>query len=112
MQALFRRWPKLEMAVADSQIRWRERPGLRAIASLLCWCALATHSYDHHLVYLRGWQNCCMLILPFSVFGALTLCRCADKNANFLRQAVNFASRNGRSENPSSKDRLLKDELF
>src|SRR5216684_7769232 len=34
LQALFRRWPKLEMAVADSQIRWRERPGLRAIASL------------------------------------------------------------------------------
>jgi len=34
LQALFRRWPKLEMAVADSQIRWREWPGLRAIASL------------------------------------------------------------------------------
>jgi cytochrome P450 len=34
LQALFRRWPKLEMGVADSQVRWRERPGLRAIASL------------------------------------------------------------------------------
>jgi cytochrome P450 len=34
VQALFKRWPKLEMAVTDSQIRWRERPGLRAIASL------------------------------------------------------------------------------
>jgi cytochrome P450 len=34
LQALFRRWPKLEMAVADSEIRWRERPGLRAIAKL------------------------------------------------------------------------------
>ncbi len=34
LQALFRRWPKLEVAVADSQIRWRKRPGLRAIASL------------------------------------------------------------------------------
>jgi hypothetical protein len=34
LQALFRRWPNLELAVADSQIRWRERPGLRAIASL------------------------------------------------------------------------------
>ena len=78
----------------------------------LCWCALATHSYDHHLVYLRGRQNCCMLILPFSASGALTLCRCADKNANFLRQAVNFASRNGRSENPSLKDKLLRDKLF
>jgi hypothetical protein len=53
-----------------------------------------------------------MLILPFSASGALTLCRCADKNANFLRQAVNFASRNGRSENPSLKDKLLRDKLF
>lgn len=34
LQALFRRWPNLELAVADSQIRWQERPGLRAIASL------------------------------------------------------------------------------
>jgi cytochrome P450 PksS len=34
LQALFKRWPKLELAVPDSQIRWRERPGLRAIASL------------------------------------------------------------------------------
>jgi len=34
LQALFGRWPKLELAVPDSDIRWRERPGLRAIASL------------------------------------------------------------------------------
>jgi cytochrome P450 len=34
LQALFRRWPKLAMAVPDAQIRWRERPGLRALASL------------------------------------------------------------------------------
>ena len=34
LEALFTRWPKLELAVADSQIRWRERPGLRAIARL------------------------------------------------------------------------------
>jgi cytochrome P450 PksS len=34
LQALFKRWPKLELAVPDSRIRWRERPGLRAIASL------------------------------------------------------------------------------
>jgi cytochrome P450 len=34
LQALFRRWPKLELGVADSQIRWRERPGLRAIGRL------------------------------------------------------------------------------
>jgi cytochrome P450 PksS len=34
LQALFERWPKLELAVPDSAIRWRERPGLRAIAHL------------------------------------------------------------------------------
>jgi cytochrome P450 len=34
LQALFSRWPKLALAVDDSQIRWRERPGLRALASL------------------------------------------------------------------------------
>jgi cytochrome P450 len=34
LQALFRRWPKLQTAVPESHIRWRERPGLRAIASL------------------------------------------------------------------------------
>ena len=34
LQALFTRWPNLEMAVPDSQIRWRERPGLRALAGL------------------------------------------------------------------------------
>lgn len=34
LRALFERWPKLELGVAESRIRWRERPGLRAIASL------------------------------------------------------------------------------
>ena len=34
LQALFTRWPKLELAVDDAQIRWLERPGLRAIANL------------------------------------------------------------------------------
>jgi cytochrome P450 len=34
LQALFTRWPELGMAVPDSQIRWRERPGLRALAEL------------------------------------------------------------------------------
>jgi cytochrome P450 PksS len=34
LQALFTRWPRLEMAVPDEHIRWRERPGLRALASL------------------------------------------------------------------------------
>lgn len=34
LQALFTRWPKLELAIPDSRIRWRERPGLRALASL------------------------------------------------------------------------------
>jgi cytochrome P450 len=34
LKALFRRWPKLELPVPDSQIRWRKRPGLRAIEHL------------------------------------------------------------------------------
>jgi cytochrome P450 len=34
LQALFQQWPKLALAVSDSQIRWRERPGLRALESL------------------------------------------------------------------------------
>lgn len=34
LKALFTRWPKLGLAVSEQQIRWRERPGLRALASL------------------------------------------------------------------------------
>lgn len=34
LEALFRRWPNLRLAVEPSQIRWRRRPGLRAIAKL------------------------------------------------------------------------------
>jgi len=34
LQALFRRWPKLALAVDDSEIRWRNRPGMRAIVRL------------------------------------------------------------------------------
>ena len=34
LQALFVRWPKLRLAVEPSQIRWRRRPGLRAIEML------------------------------------------------------------------------------
>lgn len=34
LEALFVRWPKLGLAVDPSQIRWRRRPGLRAIAKL------------------------------------------------------------------------------
>jgi cytochrome P450 len=34
LQALFRRWPQLALAVKETDIRWRERPGLRAIARL------------------------------------------------------------------------------
>jgi cytochrome P450 len=34
LKALFRRWPKLELAVDDSQIKWRRRPGLKAIECL------------------------------------------------------------------------------
>ena len=34
VRALFARWPSLELAVEPASIRWRKRPGLRAIASL------------------------------------------------------------------------------
>lgn len=34
LQALFKRWPRLELAVPEAEIRWRPRPGLKAIASL------------------------------------------------------------------------------
>jgi cytochrome P450 PksS len=34
LEALLTRWPKLEMAVPATKIRWRARPGIRAIASL------------------------------------------------------------------------------
>ena len=34
LKALFQRWPKLEMAVDESEIKWRKRPGLKAIERL------------------------------------------------------------------------------
>jgi cytochrome P450 PksS len=34
LQALFARWPRLRLAVAPDQIRWRKRPGLRSIEKL------------------------------------------------------------------------------
>ena len=34
LRVLFKRWPTLRMAVPDAEIRWRERPGLRAIDKL------------------------------------------------------------------------------
>lgn len=34
LEALFKRWPHLELAVPPESIRWRQRPGLRAIAKL------------------------------------------------------------------------------
>jgi cytochrome P450 PksS len=34
LEALLRRWPRLALAVSQTEIRWRERPGLRAIAIL------------------------------------------------------------------------------
>jgi cytochrome P450 len=34
LKALFRRWPKLELAVDESEIKWRKRAGLRAIEHL------------------------------------------------------------------------------
>jgi cytochrome P450 PksS len=34
LEALLTRWPKLELAVPETEIRWRTRPGIRAIANL------------------------------------------------------------------------------
>jgi len=34
LEALFKRWPQLELAVPPDVIRWRQRPGLRAIEKL------------------------------------------------------------------------------
>lgn len=34
LQALLQRWPKLQLAIDDSQVRWRERAGFRAIDRL------------------------------------------------------------------------------
>jgi cytochrome P450 len=34
LKALFQRWPKLELAVDESQVKWRRRPGLKAIERL------------------------------------------------------------------------------
>jgi cytochrome P450 len=34
LRALFTRYPKLQLAVAPSEIRWRRRPGLRSIEKL------------------------------------------------------------------------------
>jgi cytochrome P450 len=34
LQALFARWPSLALAIPEAQIRWRPRPGMRALASL------------------------------------------------------------------------------
>jgi cytochrome P450 PksS len=34
LEALFRRWPRLTLAVDQSEIRWRERAGMRAIERL------------------------------------------------------------------------------
>ena len=34
LEALFKRWPQLELAVPADSIRWRQRPGLRAIEAL------------------------------------------------------------------------------
>ncbi|MBR0788578.1 cytochrome P450 [Bradyrhizobium manausense] len=34
LQALFTRWPRLGLAVDPSQVHWRKRPGIRAIAKL------------------------------------------------------------------------------
>ena len=34
LKSLFQRWPKLTLAVDESEITWRKRPGIRAIEKL------------------------------------------------------------------------------
>jgi hypothetical protein len=34
LQALFTRWPRLQLAVKPADIRWRRRPGLHSIDKL------------------------------------------------------------------------------
>jgi cytochrome P450 PksS len=34
LESLYKRWPNLALAVAPDEIRWRNRPGLRAVTSL------------------------------------------------------------------------------
>jgi cytochrome P450 len=34
LKALFQRWPKLTLAIDESQVRWRRRPGMKAIDAL------------------------------------------------------------------------------
>jgi cytochrome P450 len=34
LKALFQRWPRLQLAVDETQIKWRKRPGLKAIEHL------------------------------------------------------------------------------
>ena len=34
LKALFKRWPDLQLAIDESEIRWRERPGMKAIERL------------------------------------------------------------------------------
>jgi cytochrome P450 PksS len=34
LEALYKRWPKLHLTIEPEQIRWRSRPGIRAIISL------------------------------------------------------------------------------
>ncbi|HLH91170.1 MAG TPA: cytochrome P450 [Xanthobacteraceae bacterium] len=34
LKSLFRRWPKLTLAVDEKQLRWRKRPGMRALETL------------------------------------------------------------------------------
>jgi len=34
LQALFNRWPNLQLGIAPSGIRWRRRPGLRSLRRL------------------------------------------------------------------------------
>ena len=54
LKSLFRRWPDLALAVDPSEIKWRKRPGLRAIDRLpvvAAWEARAPGGARH------GWRE-------------------------------------------------------
>jgi cytochrome P450 len=50
LKSLFQRWPGLILAVDDSEITWRKRPGLKAINHL----PVAAGPVKPHLVQLRA----------------------------------------------------------
>jgi len=80
------------------------------IASVVDICTIGLQSMTPNAIYRKCRTGSNIGACGFASLGvdnALTSHGCADKNANFLRQAVNFASRNGRSADISWKDQVL-----